>query len=240
MTTETSLLTCPFCQTRESAFVPYGIDQPVFSRLQVVGGGHRANALCPRCGSMDRERLILLYLQGFTDVLTKPGRILHVGPEKCLRERLTGTETLEYLTADLLRADVDMNIDLTRLPFETDRFDLILCSHVLEHIIDDASAMSELHRVLRPGGLAVLQVPISPVLEITDEDPAVTSSQERLERFGQEDHVRVYGRDYRRRLEAAGFEMELFDWTREARFGGAADYALIDREILYIGRKRMG
>ncbi len=230
-------LVCPFCGHRAEAFKGFGIDQPVLSELQVIGGGRRDNALCPQCGSIDRERLMLLYLRHRTDCFSAAGSILHVGPEQCLRREIAEQHQGEYLTADLLRDDVDMNLDLTVLAFPDRRFDLILCAHVLEHIPDDAAAMAELHRVLKPGGLALLQVPMSLRLEQTLEDPAADGDAERLRRFGQEDHVRIYAGDYVQRLQRAGFQVEVFDWTQQEDAEQWRAHGLIEAEKFYVGKK---
>jgi ubiquinone/menaquinone biosynthesis C-methylase UbiE len=131
-----------------------------------------------------------------------------------------------------------VKMDITQIEYPSESFDAIICSHVLEHVQDDRRAMSELYRVLKPGGWAVLQVPLSLSLEKTVEDPSVTSPEERHYRYGQEDHVRIYGRDYTERLEQAGFQVEKFSFAEEFGEGAAQRYGVIRDEKLFIGHKR--
>lgn len=230
---------CPCCGARLRHLHPMGFDFDVLREKHVIGGGYRLNALCPCCNATDRERLVYLYLTRRTELLDRPSRLLHIAPEPGLRRLLSGRAILDYVSADLLREDVDLQMDVTRIPFPDASFDVILCNHVLEHVPDDRQAMTELFRVIRPGGWAVLQVPISAVLEHTLEDFTVTSAADRERVFGQADHVRIYARDYLDRLRAAGFDVESFDWTLHPEdFGGASNrFALLEAERLFIARR---
>jgi SAM-dependent methyltransferase len=167
-------------------------------------------------------------------------RLLHVAPERSLVRYLSTLENLEYLTADISGRNVMVPMDLTHIQYPTDYFGAIICNHVLEHIPDDRQAMSELFRVLKPGGWAILQVPLSNRLRDTLEDPTVVSKEDRERVFGQDDHVRIYAADYSGRLESVGFRVEKFRWWRsDERFGGAANrYGLLKDEILYVARKQ--
>jgi SAM-dependent methyltransferase len=163
--------------------------------------------MCPRCLSLERHRALWLLLrrEGALEGITS---LLHFAPEPGIRDCLRGMRRLRYVTADIAPGRADTAMDMTRLAFQGASFDRVICSHVLEHVPDDARAMQELWRVLRPGGIAVLQVPLRE--GPTDEDVAVTDPGERLRRFGQEDHVRFYGRDdFAKRLEAAGFAVRV-------------------------------
>ena len=144
---------------------------------------------------------------------------------------------LDYLTSDLESPLADVKADICNLPFEDNSFEVIFCNHVLEHIPDDAKAMSELFRVLKPGGWGILQVPISYQREVTYEDPTVVSKEERKEKFGQYDHVRVYGLDYYKRLENTGFIVEKIDYTKQISLADVEKYCLEKGEILPIVRK---
>jgi len=128
-------------------------------------------------------------------------------------------------------------IDITNLPFEDDIFDAIICSHVLEHIQNDKKAISELFRILKPGGFAILQVPISKILETTFEDPSVILPEERKKIFGQFDHVRIYGQDFKTRIEEAGFILKLFNPIKEKLCDNIEKYALNPDEDLYVAYK---
>jgi SAM-dependent methyltransferase len=136
--------------------------------------------------------------------------VLHVAPEEvvatCL-EPLAG----EYVSVDIEPGRAAVQADLMALPFESERFDLIVCSHVLEHVPDDGAAMRELHRVLQPDGVALILTPVNYDQAATYEDPSTTDEADRLARFSQSDHVRVFGRDLRQRLEAAGFTVTVED-----------------------------
>jgi SAM-dependent methyltransferase len=139
--------------------------------------------------------------------------LLHFAPEAGLERRLRAALGDRYVTTDLEPAGVDLTLDITALDLPDASFDAVVCVHVLEHVPDDAAAMRELHRVLRPGGWGVVQVPI--LRDVTDEDPAVTDPAERLRRFGQADHVRTYGRDFADRLQAAGFDVDVVRFRDE-------------------------
>jgi SAM-dependent methyltransferase len=232
--------TCPFCRSHLRTFLPFGLKAPVLGARQVVGAGYRLNARCPFCGSIDRERLLYLFLLRKTDIFERRLRVLHVAPEAGVSAILSCTQTVDYVTADLQSEQVMVRMDITDIQFPDDHFDAIICNHVLEHVVDDRRAMSELFRTLRPGGWAILQVPISMASDRTYEDPLITTPDQREMHFGQGDHVRIYGADYKDRLEQAGFEVELFKWTSDRdAFGGSANtFGLNDRESVYFARKR--
>lgn len=228
---------CPICRGIFGQFFPSGLDIPVLSELRVVGGGYRRNAQCPRCGSKERERLVYLFLHQKTRILDVPGRVLHIAPESCLRGLISSRACIEYLCADLHPEDDVLGMDVTDIHFPNNWFDFIICNHVLEHVDDDWKAMAELHRVLKPGGNAILQVPIARTLATTVEDRTVTDHKERERRFGQFDHVRLYGKDYAQRLEAAGFKVRVYNWAEEFGDRLAHRYGLLRDEDLYLCSK---
>lgn len=139
--------------------------------------------------------------------------MLHFAPEAGLRSRLAALANVDYVTADITPGPGDIAVDITSMGFDDESFDVVLCVHVLEHVADDGAALREIYRVLRPGGWAVVQVLLWH--EITDEDPSVISPEERLRRLGQEDHVRVYGRDFLDPLAAAGLRPSVVDRRNE-------------------------
>ena len=164
--------------------------------------------------------------------LTKQGtRVLHVAPDLGLRGRLEEIPGLEYVTGDLLRPDVDVRLDITAIPFDDGRFDLIICSHVLEHVPDDLLAMREMARCLGPGGRAIVMVPLEPGRERTFEDPTVTDPRRRKELFNQDDHVRIYGQDFEQRLRRAGFEFERIDVAEALGAEAARRHALVEQTV---------
>ncbi|MEO5924520.1 MAG: methyltransferase domain-containing protein [Bryobacteraceae bacterium] len=156
--------------------------------------------------------------------------VLHFAPEKSLKKVLANQPHLRYITTDLCEP-TDVNMDITRLAIPNDTFDAILCSHVLEHIPDDAAAMRELHRVLKPNGLAILQVPLDMQREHTYEDFSITDPAERRKHFGQEDHVRMYGRDYKTRLQAAGFQVNVDSYVKTLGPDKAKRYGLMEEDL---------
>ncbi len=230
---------CPFCHSHLRTFSPVGLEFPVLQEKKVVGGGYRANALCPFCGSYDRERLVYLYLLHKTDIFEKPQKVLHVAPEAWLADMLRKQASVDYLTADLYSNGVMVKIDITNIPFPDNSFDSIICNHVFEHIIDDRKAMSELYRTLKAGGWAILQVPLSLALEKTYEDFSITSTPGREKAFGQGDHVRIYAKDYQDRLEHTGFKVDVFKWVTESEnFGGRRNrFGLNEEECLFLASR---
>jgi SAM-dependent methyltransferase len=214
---------CPFCKSHLRAFLPFGLDLPVLREKKVVGGGCRLNSLCPICDSFDRERLLYLYLLHKTDIFTSAKRLLHVAPEAKVKEILSTKPNVDYLTADLSSKDVLIEMDITDIRFPDDSFDAIICNHVLEHVVDDRKAMMELHRVLKPEGWAILQVPISLSLDKTYEDFSITTATGREEAFGQHDHVRIYAADYAARLAVPDSRWMSSVGTAKARFSAAIE-----------------
>jgi SAM-dependent methyltransferase len=169
-----------------------------------------SSRVCPRCRSRERQRVLWLYLQRELGIETSTARVLHLAPEAALYDRLRALPELRYETGDLAPGPlVDRTMDVERLPHADDSLDLVLCSHVLEHVADDIAAARELARVLVPGGLALVQVPVEPTLERTYEDAAITTPEGRLQAFGQADHLRIYAADVADRLRAGGLAAEL-------------------------------
>lgn len=174
--------------------------------FQVFGGVPRPDARCPVCGSLERHRLVWLFFQQRTDLFDPENKkMFYVAPETHMVKRLPEIPGLDCITADLVKGRAMMRVDITDIPFGDAAFDVIYCSHVLEHVQEDRRAMGEFYRILKPGGWAVLQVPITS--DVTIEDASVTDPGEREKLFGQADHVRRYGPDYKDRLIEAGFNL---------------------------------
>jgi len=203
---------CPFCNYKAKDLVPLGLDLPVLREKHVVGAGRR-NAGCYQCGSTDRERLIYIYLKDSLRIFEHPEwHILHLAPEKNLSKALIQGGIKNYVCGDLFTEgyhypDYVQNMDVQQIPYSDKHFDLIICNHLLEHVPDDKKAMNELNRVLKDNGTAILQVPISMNSERTSEDFSVTDPKEREQKFGQFDHVRIYGQDYVTRLQSCGLQV---------------------------------
>jgi predicted SAM-dependent methyltransferase len=219
---------CPCCGGTFRKFMP--VVRPV--------GPIRDNVRCPDCGSRDRTRRLWLFLERRTNLLSDRLRVLHFAPERIIEKRLTSQPNLDYVSADLSRSRATVKADITDLPFPDDSFDVLLCSHVLEHVEDDRKAMRELYRVLKPAGWAVVMVPISSRRAQTFEDPTIAAPADRERAFGQADHVRIYGRDFKARLEQAGFTVRVEDYARELGEAGARRYGLRSRKpILHVCTK---
>jgi ubiquinone/menaquinone biosynthesis C-methylase UbiE len=162
---------------------------------------------------------------------------LHFAPEQCFYKLFKESNTIEYTTTDLNSPLADVLADICKLPFADNEFDFILCNHVLEHIPDDYKALQEIYRVLKPGGTAILQIPLENDREETFEDDSITDSKERARIFGQYDHVRVYGMDYFKRLEKAGFTVNAVDYTKELGAKQIDRYRLAANELIPVVSK---
>jgi predicted SAM-dependent methyltransferase len=228
---------CPFCGGHFRKFLPAGLDLPVFKEKNIVGGGYRVNVKCSRCRSSDRERLTYLYLKNKTELFDKNLKVLHVAPERNLQRVLMTCPNIDYLSVDLNSPLAMVRMDITEIKYKDNSFDVLICNHVLEHIPDDRKAMSELYRVLKPAGWAILQVPISLLLNKTYEDSTVTTPEEREKVFGQSNHVRIYGKDYKDRLEKIGFSVEVYNFVSEFGESTTHKYGLLKEEDMYICSK---
>ena len=187
-----------------------------------------ADSLCPNCLSLERHRALVL--AATDENLFQNKDILHFAPEASITNYIRKQNPKSYKTSDLYKPNVDHKLDLCNLNLPDGSFDIVICLHVLEHVPDDRKAMSELRRVLRPGGVAVIMVPIEEGLDETYENPAIVTDAERLIHFGQEDHVRLYGRDLRDRLRGAGFSLR----ERVATSPSAIEYGLRQGERVFI------
>ncbi len=198
---------------------------------------NRPNALCWRCGSHERHRAQWLYLRRLRpELLAGAASLLHFAPEWCLEGRLRAAAGPGYVTADLRPGLAERTLDITRLALADGVFDAIICSHVLEHVQDDAAAMRELRRVLSPDGWALIMVPIDLTREHTYEDPAIVSPEERRRAYWQSDHVRLYAPDIERRLSAAGFTVTVENVARELGPERSARYGLLTADLIFLCR----
>jgi SAM-dependent methyltransferase len=197
---------------------------------------NRPNALCWRCGSHERHRAQWLLFERRPELLGNVASLLHLSPEWCLRERLNREPGLRYVTSDLdIGQDVDLRLDVTALELPDDAFDAVICSHVLEHVPDDATAMRELRRVTAPGGWCLVMVPIDLTRAQTYEDASIVEPGERERAFLQHDHVRLYATDIAARLRAARFEVEVID-TIDELGEEAGRYGLHAGDLIFLCR----
>ncbi len=192
----------------------------------------RPNVLSPSTLSLERHRLLWLYLKNETDFFTAHKKVLHFAPEQCFLKRFKALKNLNYTTTDLESPIADVKADICNLPFADNSYDIIFCNHVLEHIPDDTKAMQELYRVLKKGGMAILQIPQDISRTTTFEDDSITDKKERAKIFGQYDHVRIYGRDYFDKLRAIGFTVDEVDYTSSLSEKEIEKYCLQKGEIL--------
>ncbi|WP_418510902.1 class I SAM-dependent methyltransferase [Corallibacter sp.] len=201
-------------------FLPYGY------------GTQRNNVLSPSTLSLERHRLLWLYLKNETDFFSAKNKVLHFAPEQCFLKRFKALKNIDYTTTDLLSPIADVKADICNLPFADNSYDVIFCNHVLEHIPDDTKAMQELYRVMKPGGFGIFQIPQDLNRETTFEDDSITDKKERAKIFGQYDHVRIYGRDYFDKLRRIGFKVEEVDYTASLSDADIHKYCLAKGEII--------
>ena len=217
---------CPVCGSHFRKFMPYGRNP-------------RPNALCPSCLALERHRLMYLYLQQRTNFFHDRLKLLHVAPEHCFIERFEGLKNLDYVTADIESPLAKVKMDLHAIPFAENTFDVAFCNHVMEHVDNDLRAMGELRRVLKPNGWAIIQSPIDLARTTTLEDPAIVTEADREKHYWQKDHRRLYGLDYKERLEKAGFNVTEDHFVMELPRQTVEQYALPDQEIVYFCRKEV-
>jgi SAM-dependent methyltransferase len=218
-------LTDPIDGKSFRTFLPYGYESP------------RENVLSPSTLSLERHRLLWLYLKNETEFFSKPLKVLHFAPEQAFYKRFKKLGNIEYTTTDLNSPLADVKADICNLPFPENAFDVILCNHVLEHIPNDTKAMQELYRVMKPGGWGIFQIPQDLKRENTFEDDSITDKKERARIFGQYDHVRIYGRDYFDKLRSIGFTVEEVDYTQTLSPEAVQKYRLAQGEIIPLVKK---
>ena len=218
---------CPVCEKSFSKFLSYGSNV-----------AHRENVLCPYDLTLERHRLMWLYLTRKTDFFSAESlKVLHIAPEQCFLPHFKKQNNLDYTTADLVSPIADIHFDLHDIPLEDNQYDVVFCNHVMEHVDDPIRCMSELNRVMKPGGWAIMQVPQDMSRTETYEDKSITSPDEREKHFWQKDHVRLFGKDYPSYLEKAGFKVDEFDLNTEFDATEVVKFRLMQKEILYIARK---
>lgn len=197
----------------------------------------RPNALAPDSLSLERHRLIWLFLKEKTNFFTSKHRMLHLAPEYCFLRLFKKMGNLDYVTGDLVSPWADHHFDVHSIPFADNSFDVLMANHLLEHVDDDAQVMREFYRVMKPGGWGIFQVPIDYSNAVTLEDKSITDPAERERLYWQRDHVRLYGRDYGQRLAAAGFEVTESNFIEELGDLNVKRYALMPGELIYFCRK---
>lgn len=214
------------------------IDGKTFRKFLPYGyGKQRPNVLSPSTLSLERHRLLWLYLTRETDLFSRQMKVLHVAPEQAFYKKFKQQPNWDYLTTDLFSPLADVKADLCQLPFADESFDFILCNHVLEHITDDEKAMRELFRVMKKGGMGIFQVPLDNHRAVTFEDDSITDPKERTRIFGQYDHVRIYGMDYFEKLAQVGFQVDAVAYARQLSPEEIDRYRIVADELLPVCRK---
>lgn len=209
------------------SFLAYGYENP------------RDNVLSPSTLSLERHRLLWLYLKNETNFFSQPSTVLHFAPEQAFYKRFRKLKHLDYTTTDLNSPLADIKADICNLPFDDNAFDIIFCNHVLEHIPDDTKAMEELYRVLKPGGWGIFQIPQDINRSKTFEDHSITDKKERAKIFGQYDHVRIYGLDYFDKLREIGFQVKDIPYAKNLSPEEIDRYRLSKNEILPVVFKHL-
>ncbi len=218
---------CPVCGHGFRKLLPFGYTAV------------RKNALCPSCLSLERHRLMWVYLKRETDFFRKALLVLHIAPERCFMRKFQRHLGEFYVTADLESPLAKVKMDVQKAPFGDSTFDVIFANHILEHVEDDCKAMRELFRIMKPGGWGILLSPVVRGLAETREDPSLDTPQKRYKAYGQSDHLREYGEDYPDRLREAGFEVESIDYAARLSPEEVEHYAL-GNDIIYLVRRPAG
>lgn len=210
---------CCICGQYSRYFLPYRggakAQPPLMTELGMTGSD-LDHFSCPKCGSHDRERHLEMYFQrmGLFNRI-KNAKVLHFAPEYWFSKRIRDQSPARYVMADLFPTNAEIiKMDMLDIPESSDTFDFVIANHVLEHVPDDLKALSEIVRVLKVGGVAILQTPFSPVLTRTFSDPGIVADSSRLHAYGQEDHVRLYGNDIFERFESAGLKSHVV-WHKD-------------------------
>jgi SAM-dependent methyltransferase len=208
-------------------FLPYGYG----------GRAKRKNVLCPGSLILERHRLLWLYLKNKTNFFTANIKMLHIAPEQCFYKLFKAMKNIDYTTGDYNSPIADVHFDLHNAPFQDNTYDVIFCNHVLEHVDDDAQCMRELYRIMKPGGWGIFQVPLDVTRTSTYEDASIVSEADRELHFWQKDHVRLFGLDYKDRLEKAGFKVTVDDYVNQLSAADVERFRLPAGEMLYVCRK---
>lgn len=217
---------CTVCEKQFSKFLPYG------SKV-----ARRENVLCPNCLTLERHRWMWIYLKERSDFFTGKHKVLHIAPEQCFHKRFKKLKNLEYTTGDLVSPIADYHFDLHKIPFDESTYNIIFCNHVLEHVADEMQCMRELFRVMAPGGWGIFQVPLDYTREETYQDDSIQSPEDREKHYWQKDHVRLFGRDFPKKLSAAGFTVDEVLPSDLLSKEDIARFRLQEGEVLYICNK---
>jgi len=197
---------CMICKNQISEFTPAGEASELFLKRQIIGGGHRSHAVCPVCGSLDRERWQYYVLQNETNIFKENCCVLHIAPERSIYRMIRANPLCDYYAGDIQVGRAMHQVDLTNIQFCDNFFDYVIVNHVFEHISDEGKLFNEIKRVLKPDGKLICSFPICLDMD-TFEDENIISEEARLKYYGQKDHVRLYGIDYKEHIEQYGLSV---------------------------------
>ncbi len=234
----TGIRRCYICNNSFDHFKSGGIDADLFKKYKIIGGGYRDECICPFCGSMDRERWLFYVMKEILHIDTFRGRILHFAPELSIKRMIESNLEVDYYTGDVLTGKAMHVTDITNMQQYGDGvFDYVISNHVLEHVTMEEKAVHEVKRVLKQSGKWVFSFPICTDMEETFEDKTIVEAADRMKLFGQEDHVRLYGKDYKERFEGYGLKIkqyspqDLLDDDRIKKWG------LIKNDVILVAEK---
>lgn len=227
---------CNLCGRTFDSFMPWGYTSELFEKSKVIGGGRRKDALCPCCGSLDRTRWTYWVLQHATDLFDARCNVLHIAPEKQIRTKIETNVQCDYYPGDIEKSPGIHRVDVTHMQFADKVMDYIIINHVLEHIPDEEKAISEIKRVLKDNGKIILSFPVS-LDRKTFEDCSIVTAEDRMKYYGQEDHVRLYGMDYKERIEQYGLAVKVFSPKDHLTQQKIEKYGLIPDDVLLICEK---
>lgn len=234
---ETVMKKCIICGNEFDYFLAGGSTEELFSKHHIIGGGYRKNCACPKCGIIDRERWLYYVIKNKTDIEKLNGKILHFAPEKSIIDYISSNKNIDYYTCDIQIGRAMHIVDITNIQFKDETFDYVICNHVMEHIPNEKKAISEIKRVLKKDGKWIFSFPICTDM-VTQEDKKVVSAEDRLRLYGQEDHVRLYGKDFAKRFEKYGLNIEIYSPKKELKKDKIEQYGLISDDIIMIATKK--
>lgn len=212
---------CNICENNYSKFLNYS---------------NRKNAMCPGCASLERHRLLYLYLQNEINLSNRKIKILHFAPEYPLQKIFKKTYGKNYLSTDIEHPDAMLHADITNMPLDNNSFDLIICNHVLQEIPDDKKAMRELFRILKKGGTAIITIPKNKKAKETFENQGEINNKDRKKLYGYYGAIRIYGDDFIKRLKDSGFKVKTIDYIKVFAEKKISKYGLSEEKI-YLCKK---
>ena len=229
---------CPICNKYARKFIKYGKNNDPIKKYKIISSGKRENCICPNCFSKDRERFLYIFFSYFQSksFINKNSSILHFSPEKSLRNYFFKNDFKNYKTADFFDEKANYKIDLENYANHNQKYDLIICNHVLEHIHNDKVALKNINNLLNEKGYAILLTPFSKLIEEDIYMGMSLSYEKQLEYYGQEDHVRIYSqKNLISKIENAGFNLKLMKLDEFSSI--KKKMGLINEERIFLAQK---